>query len=244
VTDSGVPQQISVFERQTEVPLSIALLIDTSGSTAKDLRYEIESASRFVKALVREGNPNDSLALYSFNHDVTLQSGFTRRPERIQKALTNLKAEAGTSMYDAIILASDGLTQRAGRRVLVVVTDGGDTTSYRGYHDALRAAHDIDAVLYAIVVIPITNDAGRNTGGENALTQISRSTGGRAFFPSTGPTLDKAFSDILRDLRTQYLLGYYPKALPASQDPFRRVSVTLTRADLRASTRAGYYEGN
>ena len=244
VQDSGVAQQISIFERQTEVPLSIALMVDTSGSTAKDLKYELDSASRFVKAVVREGNPQDSIALYSFNHDVTLQSNFTRNPERIQKALPHLHAEAGTSMYDAIILGSDGLGDRQGRRVMVVITDGGDTTSYRSYHDALRAAHDADAVLYAIVVMPITNDAGRNTGGENALTQISKSTGGRAFFPSTGPTLDRALSDILRDLRTQYLVGYYPKNLPESKDKFRRVSVELSRPDLQASTRDGYYGDN
>ena len=96
----------------------------------------------------------------------------------------------------------------------------------------------------AIVVIPITNDAGRNTGGENALTQISRSTGGRAFFPSAGPTLDRALSEILHDLRTQYLLGYYPKNLPPSPDRFRRVGVTLSRPDLQASTRDGYYGDN
>ncbi len=242
IQDSGVPQAISIFERQTELPLSIALMIDTSGSTAKDLKFEVESASRFVKAVVREGNPKDSIALYSFNHEVTLQSNFTRNPARIKKVWPHLRAEAGTSMYDAIMLASDGLSNRDGRRVMVVITDGGDTTSFRNYHDALRAAHDADAVLYAIVVVPITNDAGRNTGGENALTQISRSTGGRAFFPSAGPTLDQALSDILRDLRTQYLLGYYPKTLPPAKDKFRRVAVALSRADLRASTRDGYYE--
>lgn len=244
VQDSGVAQQVSIFERQTEVPLSIALMVDTSGSTAKDLKYELDSASRFVKAVVREGHPADSIALYSFNHEVTLQANFTRNPERIQKALPHLRAEAGTSMYDAIILGSDGLGDRQGRRVMVVITDGGDTTSYRSYHDALRAAHDADAVIYAIVVMPITNDAGRNTGGENALTQISKSTGGRAFFPSTGPTLDRALSDILRDLRTQYLLGYYPKNLPESKEKFRRVSVKLSRPDLQASTRDGYYGDN
>jgi Ca-activated chloride channel homolog len=244
VHDSGVPQQIAVFERQTELPLSIALMIDTSGSTAKDLKYEVESASRFVKALIREGNPKDSIALYSFNHEVRMQSNFTRSPQRIQKALPHLRAEAGTSLYDAIILGSEGLTEREGRRVMVVVTDGGDTTSFRNYHEALRAAHDAGAILYALVVVPITNDAGRNTGGENALTQISRSTGGRAFFPSPGPTLDRAFTDILRDLRTQYLLGYYPRNQPVSKDRFRRVSVTLARPDLRASTRDGYYGDN
>jgi len=241
VSDSGVEQQVSTFERQTAIPLSIALLVDTSASTAKDLKYELNAAGRFVKAVVREGNPADSLALYSFNHDVTLQSSFTRNPARIEKALPNLKAEAGTSLYDAIVLSSEQLAGREGRRVLVVVTDGGDTTSRKNYHDALRAAHEADAVLYALVVIPITNDAGRNIGGENALTQISRSTGGRAFFPSAGPTLDRALTDILRDLRTQYLLTYYPKNLPPSRDAFRRVAVKVRRTDLQASTRDGYY---
>lgn len=244
VADSGVAQEVAVFERQTEQPLSIALLVDTSASTAKDLKYELESASRFVKALVREGNPKDSIALYSFNHEVTLQTNFTRNPQRIEKALPKLRSEAGTSLYDAIVLASDGLSEREGRRVMVVVTDGGDTTSYRKYHDALQAAHDADAVLYALVVMPITNDAGRNTGGENALTQISKSTGGRAFFPAANKTLDNAFLDILRDLRTQYLVGYYPRNLPPAQDKFRRVAVKLQRRDLQAFTRDGYYGGN
>lgn len=244
ISDSGVPQEVAVFERQTEQPLSVALLIDTSASTAKDLKYEVESASRFVKALVREGNPRDSLALYSFNHEVTMQSNFTRNPERIQKLLPRLRSEAGTSLYDAIVLASDGLSERDGRRVMVVVTDGGDTTSYRKYHDALQAAHDAHTVVYALVVMPITNDAGRNVGGENALTQISRSTGGRAFFPSANRTLDNALSDILRDLRTQYLIAYYPRQLPASPDRFRRVQVKVKRGDLQALTRDGYYGVN
>ncbi|MBM3794147.1 MAG: VWA domain-containing protein [Acidobacteria bacterium] len=109
VSDSGVEQQVSTFERQTAIPLSIALLVDTSASTAKDLKYELNAAGRFVKAVVREGNPADSLALYSFNHDVTLQSSFTRNPARIEKALPNLKAEAGTSLYDAIVLSRSNL---------------------------------------------------------------------------------------------------------------------------------------
>lgn len=242
VTDSGVAQKVAVFERQTEQPLSVSLLIDTSGSTAKDIKYEIDSASRFLHALTREGNPRDSMALYSFNHDVTLQSGFTRRPERIQKALERLKSEAGTSLYDAIILASEGFANREGRHVLVLVTDGGDTTSYRSFRDALEAAHRADAVLYPIVVVPITNDAGRNVGGENALITMSKSTGGRAFFPTVGPALDAAFTEILRDLRTQYLVGYYPRGLPESKNRYRRVQVRVEGEDLRAFSRDGYYE--
>lgn len=241
LTDCGVPQDIAIFERQTEMPLSIALLIDTSGSTAKDLKYEIDSASRFLNALTREGNPKDALALYSFNHDVQQHTGYTRNSGRVRKALANLKAEAGTSLYDALTLVSDPLGDRNGRRVIVVVTDGGDTTSYKRYADALKAVHRAEASIYSLVVVPIDNDAGRNTGGENALITLARSTGGRVFFPSVGAALDKAFDDILRDLRTQYLLAYYPKGLPESPPPFHPVKITVKRDELRVFSRDGYY---
>ncbi len=241
IADSGVPQSIAVFERQTEQPLSVALLVDTSGSTAKDLKYSVQSASRFLRALVREGNPRDALALFSFNHDVTLRTSFTRNPLRVERALDHLQAEAGTSLYDALILASETLSERTGRKVIVVVTDGGDTTSYRSYHDALRAVHGIDAVIFSIVVVPITNDAGRNVGGENALTSLSRGTGGQVFFPSVGPALDAAFTGILEALRTQYLVGYYPSALPPSADSFRKVTITLKDHGLQPFARDGYY---
>jgi Ca-activated chloride channel family protein len=242
VVDSGVRQEIAVFERYTEQPLSVALLIDTSGSTAKELKYEVTAATRFLKALTAEGNPGDALSAYSFNHDVTLQTSFTRNPARVEKALGNLRAEAGTSLYDALTLAAEPLASREGRKVVIVITDGGDTTSVRTYQDALRAVHGADAALYAIVVVPVANDAGRNTGGENALISMAQSTGGRVFFPAGFAALETAFADILRDLRTQYLIGYYPKNLPPAESAFRRVRLQMSQPGLRASTRDGYYE--
>jgi Ca-activated chloride channel family protein len=125
--------------------------------------------------------------------------------------------------------------------VIVVVTDGGDTTSNKKYRDALEAAHLADAVVYPILVVPITNDAGRNTGGEHALETIAQGTGGRVFTPSVGAQLDAAFAQILRDLRTQYLLGYYPRNLPPDTPRFHTVRVETDRKDLRPSTRSGYY---
>jgi Ca-activated chloride channel family protein len=125
--------------------------------------------------------------------------------------------------------------------VLVVVTDGGDTTSRKTYHQALEAAQRADAIIYAILVMPITNDAGRNIGGENALTTLTASTGGRVFVPALGAGLDSAFSEILSDLRTQYLIGYYPKNVPFTKDRFHRLELKLARPDLRAITRNGYY---
>ena len=242
VTDDGVPQEIAVFEHNTAQPLSITILIDTSGSTAKDLKYETTSVLKFLNALVREGNPRDAVSLYSFSYDVTLIQPFTRRVSQVENNLKLLRPEGGTSLYDAVYLAAPPLRAREGRHVIVAMTDGGDTTSAKKYKDALDAAQKADAVFYPVVVVPITNPAGRNTGGEHALETLAEGTGGRAFYPSVGPELDRAFADILRDLRTQYLLGYYPRGVAAGDGKFHTVRLELPgRQDLRISTRAGYY---
>lgn len=242
VTDGGVTQEIAIFERRTEQPLSISLLVDVSLSTAKELRYELESVNRFLKAVFSEGHPQDAVALYGFSYDVTLHAPFTTSHQRLEEAMKGLKPESGTSLYDAIYLASSKLDERDGRRVMILVTDGGDTTSTKNFHQALEAAQRADAVLYAILVMPITNDAGRNIGGENALTLLSSGTGGRVFTPNVGPALDTAFSDILKELRTQYYLAYYPKNLPPSEDQYHRIEVRVSRPDLRVLARNGYYE--
>ncbi len=242
VYDNGVPQELAVFERRTELPLSIALLVDTSLSTAKELRYELDSVERFLGALFSEGRLEDALALYSFNYEITLISGFTRNRARLREGLKRLRPEGGTSLYDAIYLAARDLEMREGRRVMILVTDGGDTTSSKTFHDALEAAHLADAVIYAILVMPITSDAGRNIGGENALEGLASGTGGRVFRPQLGPALDEAFAQILSELRTQYLLAYYPKNVPPAKDRFHRVEVRVSNPDLRVLARSGYYE--
>jgi Ca-activated chloride channel family protein len=241
VFDNGVEQTISVFERETELPLSVAVLVDTSGSTAKDLKSELDSVHRFLRAFLREGNPDDRAALYSFNWQVMLNASYTRNLDRLESSLRKLKGEGGTSLYDAIFLASRDIQDRQGRHAMIIVTDGGDTTSTKDFHQALESAHLADSVLFPIVIIPITNDAGRNIGGENALTTLAAGTGGRNFSPTVGAELDAAFADILRDLRTQYLAGYYPKGIPPSKDRFHRVRVDVNRPGLRVLTRTGYY---
>jgi Ca-activated chloride channel homolog len=241
VFDSGVEQQISVFERHTEQPLSVSVLLDTSGSTNKELKYETDSVSRFLKALFREGNPDDQAALYTFNWQVVVLKYFTRHLEDLQNRLRGLKGEGGTSLYDAMYFAARDIAGREGRHVMIIVTDGGDTTSAKTYHQALDSAQQSDSVIYPILVVPITNDAGRNIGGENALTTIAAGTGGRVFWPSVGAQLDNAFADILRDLRTQYLIGYYPKNIPSTKNRFHQLKITVDRPDLRVQTRSGYY---
>jgi len=242
ILDSGKPQTISVFERNTSLPLSVAVLIDTSGSTETSLHYEVSSIQHFLSTLLQGGNPQDAFALYSFNWRTNLEADFSRNERRADRALHALHGEGGTSLYDAVYLASDTLVHREGRHVMIVVTDGGDTTSYKQYSDALAAAQRADAVLYPIIVVPINADAGRNTGGEHALVTLSQSTGGKAFYPEGADQLNTAFADILHELRTQYLIGFYPQDVPERVHSYHAVNVQIPRPALRISARSGYYE--
>lgn len=244
IQDNGVPQEISLFETETSQPLSIAVLIDASASTAKDIKYETDSVTRFARAVMKGGNMYDAVSLYSFNWQVVQQVGFTRDPATIDRQLRQVRSEAGTSMYDAIVLASKDLQDRHGRKVLIVVSDGGDTLSRSSFAKAAESAQTADAVIFPVLVTPVLADAGRNVGGENALTTLAQRTGGRVFRPSVGAEMDKAFDGILRDLRTQYLIGFYSKNVPLKADRYHALTVTLTAPDKTGWTvaaRDGYY---
>jgi Ca-activated chloride channel family protein len=240
ILDNGAKQEVAVFARQTDQPLSVALLVDTSGSTAKELKYEIDSAARFLHALLAEGNPEDRAALYSFSYDIQ-QGEFTHNYASLERQVRLLHGDTGTSLYDAIYFAGQALERREGRKAMIVVTDGGDTTSTRDLKAALKQAQLADAVIFPIVVLPIVNDAGRNTGGEHALEFMAQGTGGRSFYPEGAAQLDKAFADVVMELRTQYLLAFYPRGVPLNKNPFHSLEVRVKTSGLRVSARNGYY---
>jgi len=242
IVDSGVPQELAVFEATTEQPLSVAILIDCSASTYRAKRTELDSVRAFARSLFAGGNAADSMALYSFNAVVTQETAWTRSAERVERALARLQSDGATSLYDAIALSAHDLAVRSGRHVSIVVTDGGDTFSKNNYQQALEAAHAADAILYAVIIVPVAEDPGRNTGGEHALISMAASTGGRAFLPGTQKELDEAFGEILRDLRTQYLLGYYPHGVASTRDRFHEVKLALARPGYTVSSRSGYFE--
>ena len=171
-----------------------------------------------------------------------METEYGRNARRAESALHALRGEGGTSLYDAIFLSSDELQTREGRHVMVVVTDGGDTTSYKKFADAQKSAQQADAVIYPIVVVPIPNDAGRNMGGEHALDTLAASTGGRIFYPAGFDQLDQTFDDILRELRTQYLLGFYPKGIAQRPRQYHRIQILTRDKSLRVAARTGYYE--
>jgi len=244
ISEDGKPQKIAVFERQSEVPLSLVLAIDTSGSVHKDLPLEQDAARKFVHSLLRG---QDQMSLLEFSNDVRLVVPFTNQANRIDRGLGTLRGGQATAMYDAIYLASQSLAKQGRaeqrmRKVLVLVSDGDDTANTVSYADALEQALRGEVMVYSIIDVPIEASAGRDTGGEHALITLAEQTGGKYFYANAGG-LDKAFAQVSEDLRTQYLLGYYPANQPPGVD-FHRIHVTVPRAAQNAFEvryRTGYY---
>ncbi len=245
VLEDGKPQQIAVFHRESELPLSIVVAIDTSLSTRGDQKLELESARRFAHTILR---PIDGLALFQFSEVVDQLTPFTADLRVIDRAINRVHSGAATALYDTLYLASDALLERRGRKVMVVITDGGDTVSKVNYQEAIREAQQAEVILYSIIVVPIENSAGRDTGGEHALIQLSRDTGGKYFYASGMSQLDAAFRQISDELRTQYLIAYYPSARLTDSD-FRHIEIKVNPsttnssdpADLIVRHRTGYY---
>ena len=239
--EDGKPQGIAVFDKESALPLSIVLDIDTSLSTRKDLPLELSSARRFAHAILR---PVDALSLYGFSEIVSEVVPFTSDLKAIDRGVDRVRTGSATALYDALYLGAEALDTRQGRKVLVVITDGGDTVSRVDYKEAVRAAQEAEAIVYSIIVVPIEASAGRDTGGEHALIQISEDTGGKYFYATSVPELDEAFRKISDELRTQYLLAYYPSQR-LSDSSFRRIEVKVDDATAGSSFtvrhRAGYY---
>jgi len=239
VKEDGRPQTIAVFERQSEMPLNLTLAIDTSGSVKKDMAEEASAAHRFVHAILRL---QDQMSLLEFATEVRELSPFTNKIAQIDRGLNQLHADYATALYDAILLGSQGLGRKDGRRVLVLVSDGGDTAKSTTYQEALESALRHEVMIYSIIDVPIEASAGRDLGGEHALIALSEQTGGKYFYANAGG-LDAAFAQVSDDLRTQYLIGYYPH----NQEPgrsFHRIDITVPRAsadDFNVRHKTGYY---
>jgi Ca-activated chloride channel homolog len=240
VFEDDKPQKIAVFNRESGLPLSIVLEVDTSLSTHKDLQLELQSARRFTRTILR---PVDALALFQFSEIVDELVPFTSNLKRIDNGIDRVHPGAATAMYDALYLGARAVGRRQGRKVMVVITDGGDTVSTTDYGQALRAAQEAEAIVYSIIVVPIEADAGRDTGGEHALIQLSRDTGGKYFYAEGINQLDEAFRKISDELRTQYLLAYYPSERFSDSD-FRRIRIVVNTPagkDWTVRARTGYY---
>ncbi|MGA9937387.1 MAG: VWA domain-containing protein [Candidatus Acidiferrales bacterium] len=213
LSEEGVPQKIERFEAQTNRPLDLALMVDSSMSAYKDMKFEEDAAAHFIQQVVR---PGDTLGVFEFDESVTQLSDFSDHVSKLQDAVRHIQLGSGTSIYDALVLGSNALRRRpeGRRRAIVLVTDGGETTSVSKFEDARRVAVDSGTLLYTIIIRPVKNENGRNTAGEHALITITDSTGGAMFILDDMSQLNEMFDRIDRELRTQYLLGYYPQPTP------------------------------
>jgi Ca-activated chloride channel homolog len=235
--EEGQPQEIDRFEADTNQPLDLALMIDTSLSTLKDLKFEGEAAAHFIRQVVR---PGDRLSVFQFSDDVTQLSEFSSDVPALQAAARRIYNGAGTAMYDAILLGSRSLQKGVSdrRRVIVLVTDAGETTSRTNFDNARQGAIASSALLYSIVIRPIKSESGRNTAGEHALETITDTTGGDMFYLDSLDQLDAMFDRIDRELRTQYLLGYYPRPAPPP-GTYRHIELRV-KGDYVLRYRKGY----
>src|SRR3989440_5263480 len=267
VTEDGQPQEIFTFTRQTDLPLSIAILVDTSISEERTLPIEKSAASSFIDAVLRPDK--DEAAVVSFTGEATLEQSLTGNASRVRHALdgvqfvppsgyigsgqvagtppisgTNQSVQGSTAIWDAVWVTSDEVLSQTSdktRRAIILLTDGQDTSSHKHMDDAVDRALKSDAVIYAIGIGDEYYD-GVNKG---ALRKISERTGGRAFFPNNESDLRAAFEQIQLELRSQYLVAYSPTN-KSKDGSFRRVQIEVVNPDLRKQNlrltyRQGYF---
>lgn len=250
ISEDNQQQKIAYFSHETSLPITLGLLIDTSGSEAAMLGTEQAAASEFLGRVLRK---NDLAMVMSFDLDVDLLADFTADHEQLERAISRARINApstpvtvqgplpqgskGTNLYDAIYLAArEKLSSEAGRKAMVILTDAEDNGSKMRLDDALQAAQRSDTVIHILLV----SDPrfGSNAGVAKKLTE---ETGGRLIVVQNNPKkLVEAFEELSQELRSQYTLGYYPTNA-ARDGGFRKIKVETTRNDLHVLARKGYY---
>ncbi len=256
VWEDGTEQKIEFFSRETAKAITLGLLIDTSGSQGRVLGAEQAAASRFLRRVLRKG---DQTFVISFDLDVDLLCNLTEDQAQLERAIQRTRINApsappmvqgpfpqrgplGTDFYDAVYLASrEILSRETGRRALVVLTDAQDYGSKVRLQDALEAAQRADTVAYVILISDVGYYAWGQYGGEAVAKKLAEETGGRIIEAKNEKQLDEAFDQLADELRSQYLLSYYPTN-KAHEGKFRRIKVETTRSGLKVLARKGYYE--
>lgn len=252
ILEDGAPQEITNFSRDADQPLKMVMLFDTSLSVAQRLNFERRAAARFFERVIR---PQDRAAVFSVSTEVIVLQELTNKIPLLVDATRQLKAQYATSLYDAIYLASDYLKPVEGRRVIVIVSDGGDTSSNKGLLEALAQAQKSDSVIFAVFTgNPRPSQNLRDLAAERALEALTRETGGEMLKPRLPDEwqpgeetdemslkeLDRTFTDLAERMRTQYVLGFF-SANEKRDGSFRKLDVRIKKPNYIARARTGYY---
>ena len=250
IAEDGQPQQIAFFSKEVTLPITLALLLDTSGSEQNMLGAIQDAGSQFLSRVLRKG---DEALVMSFDTDVDLMSDFTDDRAQLDRAIRKTRINAasggminpgpvptagsvGTAFYDAVYLAcNEKLGTEAGRKAIVVVTDAQDEGSKVRLEEAIEVAQRTDAVVHIILVYDPRY--GANSGVAHKMTE---ETGGRMLVANSEKHLMEAFDLISEELRSQYTLGYYPTNT-AHDGKFRKVKIDMVNHDFKVLARKGYY---
>jgi len=242
IEEDGRKQDILHFASENELPLTLAMLIDTSLSVRPVFNEEKETATAFLQSVLR---PNDLALVIAFDRSVTLVQDLTENQRRLAVAIDELKLGPYTALYDAVYLAgNEKLRHEAGRKAMILISDGQDNGSKMTFSDALLAAHQSDAVIYSISnappARPLIGLNSRTYGDPGTLKKLSEDTGGGVFFVERNGDFQKIFDQIARELHSQYSIAY--KSTNTAQDgKFRRVKISPKDSSLVIRSRRGYY---
>jgi VWFA-related protein len=264
VMENGVPQEVSIFERETDLPLSIALLVDTSKSEFNSLPDEKSAARAFVDSIIRQDR--DQVAVISFTGEATLEQALTADKNSLQAAIERLQIvlppepqdgssdldasedpRGYTGIWDAVWVISNDImsqTRERTRRAIILLTDGEDTSSTTKMQEAIDTAIKANTVIYAIGI----GDRKEYGIKEGTLRKVAERTGGRAFFPRDEADLRASFAQIQLELRSQYLLAYSPSN-KTRDGSYRQINLEIVNPELRKQKlrllyRQGYYAGH
>jgi len=259
IAEDGKQQDIKYFNRETDLPLTIGLLVDVSASQGNLIDIERNAAYQFFGSVLRK---QDLAFLISFGSDAELLQDFTSSPQLLRKGLDGLQVNSdvgglnpgpvptinhprGTILYDAVYLAAaDQLKGQVGRKVLVLITDGEDQGSRYSIKQAIEAAQKADAIIYGFYYVDRAFYMGHGMvfGGasDSALRQLSEETGGHVFHIDRKTTLQDAFTQLQEEMRSQYAVGYTP--INSTKDgSFRRIDIHPSNKDWKVQARKGYY---
>ncbi|HTB19969.1 MAG TPA: VWA domain-containing protein [Bryobacteraceae bacterium] len=259
VFEDGKEQEVKYFNRETDLPLTIGLLIDVSASQMNLIEIEKNAAYQFFGSVLRK---QDLAFLISFGEDSELLQDYTNSPKLLRAGLDGLQVSSGvggfgpgpvptisqprgTVLYDAVYVASaDQLKGQVGRKVLVLITDGEDEGSKYKISQAIEAAQKADAIIYGFYYVDRGFYMSRGMvfggGSDSALRQMSEDTGGHVFHVDRKLTLQDAFTQLQEEMRSQYAIGYTPTN-PAKDGTFRKLEIKTTNKDWKVQARKGYY---
>lgn len=257
LAEDGAPQTIKYFTRETDLPLTIGLLVDVSNSQANLIEIERRAAAAFFSSVLKK---KDVAFLISFGADSELLQDISGSPRLLQEGLNRMKLNGGysgptsgpvptmskprgTVLYDAVYLAaSDMLAKEVGRKAIVLITDGDDQGSRETERAAIEAAQKSDAIIYGIYYVDRQYYAGfgATTSGDSVLRHMSEETGGRLFQVDRRNTLDNIFEQIQQEMRTQYAIGYTPTN-SKKDGSYRKIDLRTSNKDMKVQVRKGYY---